>query len=228
MISKTRIWPKLAVLLFVSGAVMRAATPTLIQHVSCSNTQGINVGTYTCPFPNSTLDSNAIVVGFQFADGQGVTNVAVSDNVGNSYTIISNSDGNQIANVAYAIGTTSGVASVTITFNGGSSVGRWVAATISEFNNITAIDGSDVNSDAGSTVTTGPITPTASGDLFYLYAINDNPGYCYSWSAGPGGTLLSSDWIDGQVAQYTIYNSSDPIVPTLSQSITPAIGMPFL
>jgi len=199
-----------------------ASTPALVQHVSCSNSQGNPAATYDCKLPNATLSGNAVIVAFQYADGNGVTNVTVSDDRGDSYApLVAHTDGNQVANIFGAFNVAPGAQAITLTFNGGS--GRFVSAAISEFYNVAntvALDGSSSHTGSGATVTAGSLTPTMSGDLIYQYAINDGPGYSDSWTQGAGPwNLLSADWLNGQVDQYQIQSTAAAINPALTQGV---------
>jgi Bacterial Ig domain len=200
-----------------------SGTPTLVQHVLCSNSGGYNVITYDCKLPNATLGGNAVIVAFQYADGEEIPDVTVSDDAGNRYTsLVTHTDGNQIANIFGAFNVASGARAITLTFNGESG-GRYVSAMISEFYNVANTDTFDAgasNNGNGETVTAGMLHPSMNGDLIYQFAINDDPGYCDYWTQGDSPwELLSADWLNGQADQYQVQTTSTAIDPTLTQGV---------
>jgi hypothetical protein len=205
--------------LFMSSAAY-AATPTLVQHVSNSSTQGNDISRYDFRLPNGTMAGNCIIVGFQFNAGSGVT-ASVTDDKGNSYsTPISHNDGNQIVNLSYALNVAAGAQKISVLFSGGTA--SYVSALATEFYSIApanALDGSTGGNGSGTTVTSGSLTPSTSGDLIYQYAVQDstsNP--MISWSQGSSWTLLSADVLDGSAAQYQVQSSAAPITSSMSMS----------
>jgi hypothetical protein len=200
-------------------------TPTLVQHVLCSNNEGYLVQTYDCKLPNPTLSGNAVIVAFQYSDGTGVSSVTVSDDLGDSYSsLVSHTDGNQIVNIFGAFNVAGGARAITLTFNGGSG-GKYISAAVSEFYNVantSTLDASSSHNGSGATVNAGTLSPATSGDLIYQYAINDDPGYCDSWTQGANPwNLLSADWLTGQADQYQVQSTATAINPALMQGVHP-------
>ena len=190
-------------------------------HVSVSNTQGYGVSEYDLRLPNATMSGNCVIVGFQYSATAGAT-ASVSDDKGNSYsTPLSNSDGNQIVNLSYALNVKAGAQKISITFSGGTPA--YVSALATEFYNIatsSALDGSSGNAGTGTSVTAGSFTPSTSGDLIYQYAVQDsssNPMTSWSQGASPW-VLLSSDILDGSAAQYQVQTTAAAINPTMGMA----------
>ena len=197
--------------------------PTLVQHVLCSNEEGNLVATYDCKLPNATLSGNAVIVAFQYADGSDVSGVTVSDDFGDSYSpLVTHTDGNQIVNIFGAFNVAAGARVITLTFNGGSG-GKYVSAAVSEFYNVAntgTLDAASSHSGSGGTVTSGTLSPTMSGELIYQYTVNDDPGYCDSWTQGAGPwNLLSADWLTGQADQYEVQTTATAVNPALTQGV---------
>jgi IPT/TIG domain-containing protein len=204
------------------NATVPPAVPTFaLNHVSASNTQGNPVSSYALRLPNGTQSANCIIVAFQYSATPGVT-ASVSDDKGNTYsTPISNSDGNQVVNLSFALNVAAGTRRITISFSGGTPA--YVSGMASEFYNVAtslAFDGSSGNSGTGSSVTSGSFTPTTRGDLIYQFAVQDstsNP--MISWTQGGSPwLLLSADVMDGSVAQYQVQGWSAPVDPALSMA----------
>jgi hypothetical protein len=197
-------------------------TPTFAgNHVSGSSTQGNAVTSYILRLPNQTQAGNCIIVGFQYSATSGVT-ASVSDDRGNTYSApISHSDGNQVVNLSYALNVAPGTQTITIRFPGGAA--SYVSGLASEFYNVAtsnAIDGSSGNGGNGTAVTAGSLSPTASGNLVYQYAVQDSTSdRMLSWTQGANPwTLLSADVFDSAVAQYQVQASAAPINPTLTMA----------
>ena len=143
--------------------------PTLIQHVSGSNTRGIQ---FTSPFcyyfrlPNPTTAGNAVIVGFTFSNNPTPT---VTDDQNNRYNIVekyNDAADNQSVAVVAAFNVSAGARKISVCFN--SDPGTYVQPMATEFDNVIAVDGSGAGSNGtGTSVTTGSLTPTVSGDLVY-------------------------------------------------------------
>jgi hypothetical protein len=190
-------------------------------HVSGSSTQGNAVNQYYLRLPNVTMSGNCLVVGFQYSAGAGVT-ASVSDDKGDSFSApISQSDGNQIVNLSYALNVSAGAQKITVTFSGGGA--SYVSALATEFYNIApsnALDGSSGNDGTGTSVTAGAFAPASDGDLIYQYAVEDsssNPINSWTQGASPW-QLLSTDTQDASAAQYEVQTSAAGVTPTLGMS----------
>jgi hypothetical protein len=195
--------------------------PTLIQHVSGSNTRGIQ---FTSPFcyyfrlPNPTTAGNAVIVGFTFSNNPTPT---VTDDQNNRYNIVEKyndaADNHSVAVVA-AFNVSAGARKISVCFN--SDPGTYVQPMATEFDNVIAVDGSGAGSNGtGTSVTTGSLTPTVSGDLVYQIVFSLSASQS-SFIAGSQGNiawnLLSADLTDGWAAQYGVYDSTSAINPTMS------------
>jgi hypothetical protein len=194
--------------------------PTLIQHVSSSNTRGIDLASPFCYYfqlPNPTTSGNAVVVGVTFG---GNSTPTVTDDQGDSYAIEENyydSTNNQSVAIAAALNVSAGARNISVCLS--SDPGGWVQPMATEFNNVVAVDGlGAANQGTGTSVTTGTLTPTVSGDLAYQVVFS--PLNQSSFTAGSQGNiawnLLSTDLMDGWAGQYGIYNSTSAINPTIS------------
>lgn len=211
-----------ALLVFSLVGTARGAVPTFADnHVSGSSTQGNAVNSYTLRLPNLTQGGNCIIVAFQYSATGGVS-ASLSDDRGNSYTApVSNNDGRQVVNLAFAQNVAAGTQKITITFAGGTPA--FVTGMASEFYNVSpagALDGSASNSGTGTSVSAGSVAPTANGDLIYQYAVQDSTsGSMISWTQGSSPwNLLSADVLDGTVAQYQVQASAAPINPTITMA----------
>jgi hypothetical protein len=94
---------------------------------------------------------------------------------------------------------------------------------VSSFYNVaasSAIDGESGSSVSGSSISAGPITTTAPGDLIYQYGHSvqtpDTGSDVTRFSPGSGFSLLSADVFIGTVAQYSVQSSAGQINPTLT------------
>jgi hypothetical protein len=144
----------------------------------------------------------------------------VTDDQNNIYTIgaeATDSVNGTTAKCYYALNSKAGTSVVHVNFTGGAA--SFVAATVSEFNNIAAagaIDGSTGHVGTGTSVTAGSFTPGTSGDLIFQYAHGDS-GAPTTWTQGPSPwSLLSANILDSLAAQYQIQASAAAINPTLT------------
>ena len=201
-------------------SIISSGAPTLIQHVSSSNTRGIDLGSPFCYYfqlPNPTTSGNAVIVGLTFGSNPTPT---VTDDQGDSYAIVENyydSTNNQSVAIAAALDVAVGARNISVCFN--SDPGGWVQPMATEFNNVVAVDGSGTASQGtGASVTAGTLTPGVSGDLAYQVVFS--PVHQSSFTAGSQGNiawnLLSADLMDGWAGQYGVYNSTSAINPTMN------------
>ncbi len=209
-------------MLLCVGSTRAATVPTFADnHVSASSTQGYGVTRYDFRLPNGTMSGNCIIVGFQYSATAGVTAAVVSDDQNNTYStpIISNSDGRQVVNLAFALNVAAGTQRISIAFTGGPP--PYVSALATEFYNIAtanAMDGSSGSNGTGTSVAAGPFTPSTDGDLIYQYSVQDSSSMT-SWSQGVSPwILLSSDILDGSAAQYEVQSSAALINPTMGMA----------
>jgi len=198
----------------------------MVQHVSSSNTRGggsVN-NTFASPYcyhfqlPNYTTAGNTVVVGFTF---NGNPTPSVHDDKGNAYSVQVNyfdSTDTQSIGIATAFNIAAGARVVSVCFS--SDPGGYTQPMATEFDNVIGIDGAGTGSQgSGTSVTSGSMTPTVTGDLVYQVAFSLSVNQS-SFTAGSQSniswSLLSADILDGWAAQYGLYNSTSPINPTLS------------
>ena len=228
----------IAILTFVTGTIsltgcgaspsasipdQAPATPMLVQHVSSSSTRNNGFSSpfcYSYQLPGATTAGNSVVVGFTFLNNPTPT---VSDDKGDNYAIVvnhfDNTDGVSVA-IAAAIGVAAGARLISVCFN--ADPGGFVQPIATEFDNLTGIDGPGTgNQGAGTVVTAGSLTPSASGDLVYQVVASLAPSRNQSsFTAGTQSNitwnLLSADLMDGLAAQFGVYDATSAIDPTMT------------
>jgi hypothetical protein len=219
----------LLLLVFIFPAVASAQTPTLVQHVSCPNgrqfaNQQSSAPDYKCPLPEPSQAGNTLIVGVVGADA-GAT-FTLSDDKSNSWTLVKSVvDGN---NAYVAVYVATNVAAGTRFLNlHRSTVGAdAVAMSASEYYNVSGADASSCNSGSNSTtITSGSMTPSVSGDLLWQWAINaggggSTPNSVSSFTVGSQSNITwqfnGTDIYDGDAVQAGIYNSTSAINPTFT------------
>jgi chitodextrinase len=197
------------------------AMAQVVQHVSSSNTRNNNFSSPYCyhfQLPNLTTAGNALVVGFTF---NGNPTPSVSDDQGDSFTTQVNyydSADTQSIGIATAFNIVAGARVISVCFS--SDPGGYTQPMATEFNNVIGIDGPGSGSQGtGTSVASGSLTPSVTGDLAYQvgFSLSVNQS---SFTAGSQSniswSLLSADILDGWAAQYGLYNSTASISPTLS------------
>ncbi len=198
----------------------------LVQHVSSSNTRGgggVN-NAFASPYcyhfqlPNPTTAGNTIVVGFTFNSNP---TPSVHDDKGNAYSVQVNyydSADTQSIGIATAFNIAAGARVVSVCFS--SDPGGYTQPMATEFDNVIGIDGSGTGSKGtGTSVSSGSLTPTVSGDLAYQVAFSlsvNESSFTAGSQSNISWNLLSADLLDGWAAQYGLYNSTAAINPTLS------------
>jgi len=198
----------------------------LVQHVSSSNTRGggsVN-NAFSSPYcyhfqlPNPTTAGNTVVVGFTFNNNP---TPSVHDDKGNTYSVQVNyfdSADTQSIGIATAFNIAAGARVVSVCFS--SDPGGYTQPMATEFDNVIGIDGSGTGSQGtGTSVTSGSLTPTVSGDLAYQVAFSlsvNESSFTAGSQSNISWSLLSADLLDGWAAQYGLYNSTSAINPTLT------------
>jgi hypothetical protein len=195
--------------------------PTLVQHVSESNTQGNAVSAYIIRLPNTTEGGNCLIVGVNSQFSGVPPTITVSDDKGDAYNeIISHSDGIQTVSLFAALSVTRGAQNISVNFSSATSN---VAAVASEFYNVAAanaVDGSSANSGNGASITAGSFLPTTSGDLIYQFAIEDSASSPIGFDQGSNPwALLSADLMDKMTAQYEVQTTASTINPSMSMKV---------
>jgi len=201
-----------------------AQTPTLVQHVSGSNTRSFSLGSPYCYYqilPNPTTAGNSIIVGFTF---NGTVQPTVSDDKGDNYTVAENFYGSasaQSAALAASFGVAAGARKISVCFpsspGGG---GAYTAVMASEFSNVTTVDGTGVGANStGTLVAAGNMAPSATGDVAYQIVFSTSiaqSAFVAGSQSNIDWNLLSADLKDGFGAQYGVDSSTMTINPTMS------------
>ncbi len=194
--------------------------PTLVQHVSSSNTRNNAFASPFCYYfqlANPTTSGNAVIVGFTFSNNPTPT---VTDDKGDRYAMMENyydyADRQSVA-IAAAFNVSFGARNISVCFS--SDPGKYVQPMATEFNNVIATDGSGAGSHGtGTSATAGSLTPTVSGDLAYQVVFSLSVSQS-SFAAGTEGNitwdLLSADLMDGWAGQYAVDDSTSAIHPTM-------------
>ena len=226
--------------IFLHPLFASAQSPTLVQHVTCSDSrntgnQQSNSPVYKCPLPEPSQAGNAIVVGVKSYD---TGTFSVTDDKGNSYgsPAVSVVDNNS-AYVAIYVATNVAAGTRMISFNQTSANADFAEVTASEFYNVatsSAVSTSNCNGNTGTTgtsITAGSITPSVSGDLLWQYAVNtgaggSSPNTVSSFAAGSQSSitwqLLGTSLHDGTATQSGVYSATTAINPTFSSGSSEA------
>jgi hypothetical protein len=220
---------RLAILIFLFSSCASAQSPTLVQHVSSSNTRGSSWASpycYNYSLPGAAQAGNAIIVGVTFVNN---VSLSVTDNAGDSYTVeenyYSNAFGGQAVAIAAAFNVAAGAQNISACFSG--NPGSFVQPVASEFANVVGLDAAGTGNGAGggTSVTAGNLTPSQSGDLIYQVTFSNNENSDSSpaqtgFTAGSQGNiswnLASADLMDGLAVQYGVYNATASINPAMS------------
>jgi uncharacterized membrane protein len=215
-----------------------SASPTLVQHVTCPNSEGIGSGSggyenptpsYVCPLAEPAQAGNTLVLGF-FSDDASNPTWTISDDKNNTWrlaTSTTDNNGNIIA-VYYALNVAAGTRMITVKNSGGTN--GYLEVSESEYYNVassSAFDAASCNAGSGSTsITAGNITPTVSGDLLWQYGANAAAASVSSFAAGSQSnitwSLNGTDILTGDATQAGIYNSISTINPTFSSGTSQA------
>jgi hypothetical protein len=217
-----------------TGTSSTPGIPTLVQHVHGSNTLSSSQGpswiggpnnTYTTYLANPTQAGNAIIVGMRFDNSQTPT-ITVSDDKSNTYNIgnvsVDATNNNKFA-IYYALNVAAGTRKINVLLSSSTAATQF-AVEASEFYNVaqvSALDGNAGTTGTSTTVATGSVTPTTSGDLVYQIA-TQGTGSLVTYTVGsqPNITwsLLSADTQKPFAVQYGVYNSTAAFNPTMTQS----------
>ena len=203
--------------------VEATATPTLVSHVSESNSRSSAV---TSPYhlylhlADPATAGNAIVVACQF---QGEPTLTITDNKSDSYKnaeVYYNSANNQSIVIAEAFNVAAGAYNLTATWSAETSQFACVSSQIA---NVIAADGAGAgNEGSGTSATAGSMTPTASGDMVYQVVASLSGRFAQkSFTAGSQSNIAwnleSADLEDGMAVQSGVYSSTSAIDPAMTQ-----------
>jgi len=170
-----------------------SATPALVQ--TSGALRNSSSKTIAQPFPSANTRSNLIVVVASW--GNRASNPTVTDSTGNAYVLATSSYsalGDQSLAVYYAANIKAGANTVTVNFGGARP---WPRMLIGEYRGLAVVnpvDAISTNQASASTsidsVTSGPATTTAGGDL--LLGVLENYNASGAVSAGSGFTLRNA------------------------------------
>jgi hypothetical protein len=196
-------------------------TPTLVQHVSGSNTRGNDFTSPYCYYyqlPAGTTAGNAVVVGFTF---NGNPTPTVTDDKKNGYSILENyfdSDDMQSIAIAATFDVAAGARVISLCFS--ADPGGYVQPMATEFEDVIGVDGAGAGSHGtGTSATSGSLTPSVGADLV-VQVVASLSVQQSSFTAGHLGLdsarLLSADLMDGWAGQYGINNSASAVTPAMT------------
>ena len=186
------------------------------------------VNSYTCPLPNPTGAGNLVVIFVRFVNSNSPT-VTFSDNVGgNTYaqaascTDTSNNDTQ--ARIFYLANAKAGVNQLTANFSASSTRVQMAAYEFYNVASSAVLDGANCQVGSGSTISSGMLTPSASGDLVVQFGHADNSASIGSCAVGSQSninwtmrsSLIASN--EPMCGQYGIYGSTASFDPTMSFS----------
>ncbi len=171
------------------------ATPCFgaVSHVQQASNSDVTAKTYTsfsAEFSTPTTSGNAILVGVTYGNVNPA--ITVTDSQGNTYVQAINiydSSHRQGSAIFYALNITGGASNqITVKFN--SSV-AYLAVGIHEYTGFATSSALDVTSairGSGNSVSSGPATTTAGGDLVFGCGVEDVQGSGDTFTAGSGFT----------------------------------------
>jgi hypothetical protein len=178
---------------------------------------------------SNTVGSGNAVMGAVTWGANSAALTSVTDDKGNSYTVVNNSyDSSHVQSFAtfYRLNITN--APVTITANFGSSV-AWRNIIVDEFSGIatsSALDGNAMNlqsttSNVTDMMTSTNITTTANGDL--IYGVNGSTGAGTVTSVGTGYTAAAVSADTYYRAEYKVQTSAGSIAATFTHTGTNSV-----
>lgn len=211
-------------------------TPQVVQWTASSNTKSGTRSTANTTLhlrlPNGTQSGNAIVVGFQCDNAQ-TPAITVTDDGSNNYTQgidFTDTTNSQRLIIYFAPNVASNTRQIDIKFSQGINSVVSISAAAAEVTNIvrtsSAVDVSAGNQATSATITSGSITPNASGEFFFHYSAQytgtsgSSSGHTITVGSQSNITwvLRSADTSDAQALQTGVYSSVAAINPTLTQS----------
>jgi len=175
--------------------VFLLATPCFgaVSHIQQASNSDVTSKTYTsfsAEFSTPTTSGNAILVGVTYGNVNPA--ITVTDSQGNTYVQAINiydSSHRQGSAIFYALNITGGASNqITVKFN--SSV-AYLAVGIHEYTGFATSSALDVTSairGSGNSVSSGPATTTAGGDLVFGCGVEDVQGSGDTFTAGSGFT----------------------------------------
>lgn len=198
------------------------ATPVLVQRRNTAFSYGSPDYNYTViPFPDGpTQAGNAVVIFASRRTTETIT--SIQDDSAREYvsslvrTVDDASNGLSVDSFAL-LNVPAGIKYLKFTY---SNVVRYTQYCISEWTNVTAVDGSNGATGTSTTIASGSVTPTQTGDLVLEYVARDATQATASWTKGSQANitwnLLHADRLDGFALQYGVYNSTSALNPTMT------------
>lgn len=202
-----------------------AAVPTLIQNMSGSflvAAQSSSKANYiTVSNPDPGIAGNTLIM-FVLHESFGITSTVTDATGGNTWTkacTVSDSGNHLDMDVWVAFNIVAGTRRVTATF---SSQADDVAPRLLEFNNVTAVDGCGGQTGSGTTVTSGSITPTVTGDLVLQNVFRSGTILATSYTPGSQTNitwqLADADLRESGSTQWGVYNSTTGLNTSMSMA----------
>jgi hypothetical protein len=184
------------------------------------------VNSYTCPLPNPTGAGNLMVIFVRFVNSNSPT-VTFTDNIGgNTYaqaaSCTDTSNNNTQARIFYLANAKAGVNQLTVNFSASSTRVQMAAYEFYNVASSAVLDSATCQVGSGSTISTGMLTPSASGDLVVQFAHADNSASIGSCAVGSQSninwtmrsSLIASN--EPMCGQYGTYNSTASFDPAMS------------
>jgi hypothetical protein len=226
-----RRWLILAFLLvctaFLFPKCAQAQTVTLLQSASGPSDGTTSTTTYILRFPSLTSANNLLTFACNWSDAGNTITGSAADDKGNTWTGgTKQNNGSQSLQIFFTAGAAAGTSKVTVTLSAGAT--SFQCGAVGEFNNIAtsgALDVQSGNTGNSTTPTCGSATPSQTGDLVLMYAIDTSGGFP-SWTAGVQGNitwaLKVADVLEASAAQWGQYSSVAALNPTITKGATGA------
>ncbi len=211
------------------------AVPTVIQHVSCSNTRGqgfgtgVSADTYFALLPNPTQAGDCLIVAAQ-TDNTGSPTFTITDDApggSNTYTLCK--DENDTSNVQRAVlyiamNCKAGARQISVA-TAGSNLQGSVSVAVTEVSNIATSSAMDTgagfgNFGTGASCQAGLTGALVTGDFIYQAVFQFTAGNTIAAGSQANITwkLLSADVQDQMAVQCGVYNATASFNPTITQS----------
>lgn len=212
-------------LLILFGLSAFGAVPSLIQNTSGSflvaaqSSSKANFVTVSNPDPG--IAGNTLIM-LILHESFGITSTITDATGGNTWTkacTVSDSGNHLDMDVWVAFNIVAGTRRVTATF---SSQADDVSPRLLEFNNVTAVDGCGGQTGSGTSVTSGSITPTVTGDLVLQNVFRSGTIQATSYTPGSQSNitwqLADADLRESGSTQWGVYNSTSALNTTMSMA----------
>jgi hypothetical protein len=204
--------------------------PLLVQRSSGSNSwasQLTNAPTsYHAYLPDGTQPGNTIAVALRYYNNPAPSSITITDDKGNTYsagTGCSTLDTtyNNVMVWYYASNVAAGTRAVTVTLAASGPV-SYIGVHLFELANVGPLDGCSGGFATSTSVTAGPLMPSASGDMILQAVAKDNSDTQTTITAGLqpniNWQLATADLQDkaAMAVQWGVYGSTTAFTPTMS------------